>query len=113
MRVVTNADLSARPTGDGNDTSAFACRAATGRTRFAAHASGIAIDVDPFQNPLQRRDGLVIPGLAPAYARPSAVRPGMVEPGDVVVRAFGAIGWTRGATFTAPKDTMHVSADGT
>jgi hypothetical protein len=112
MRVAAAADLTAPPTGRGNVTGAFACRPATGQTRFSAHAYGLAIDIDPFQNPLERRDGLVVPELASAYTDRSWRRPGMITDGDVVVRAFRALGWTWGATFRAPKDTMHFSATG-
>ena len=66
MRLVTGADLTARPTGDGNNTAAFVCRAARQQTRWSAHAYGLAIDVDPFQNPYRRGD-LVLPELASAY----------------------------------------------
>jgi len=113
MRLAKPEDLTALPTGRGNGTAAFACRAATGQTRFSAHASGLAIDVNPFQNPLERRDGLVVPELASAYTDRSWRRPGMIVEGDVVTEAFAAIGWTWGATFSAPKDTMHFSATGT
>ena len=112
MRIASGADLAALPTGRGNATGAFACRAATGQTRFSAHAHGLAIDVNPFQNPLERRDGLVIPELASAYTDRSWRRPGMIVEGDVVTEAFADIGWTWGATFTAPIDTMHFSATG-
>lgn len=112
MRVVTPADLAAPPTGDGNNTSAFVCRPAVGQTRFSAHASGLAIDLDPFQNPYERADGLVLPELASAYTDRGQVRPGMLRAGDVAVRAFTGIGWTWGATFSAPKDPMHFSATG-
>lgn len=113
MRLATPEDLTALPTGRGNGTAAFACRAATGQTRFSAHASGLAIDVNPFQNPLERRDGLVVPELASAYTDRSWRRPGMIVEGDVVTEAFAGIGWTWGATFSAPVDTMHFSATGT
>ncbi|WP_433781100.1 M15 family metallopeptidase [Actinomycetospora sp. CA-101289] len=113
MRLAKPEDLTALPTGRGNGTAAFACRAATGQTRFSAHASGLAIDVNPFQNPLERRDGLVVPELASAYTDRSWRRPGMIAQGDVVTEAFAAIGWTWGATFSAPKDTMHFSQTGT
>ena len=113
MRLAKPEDLTALPTGRGNGTAAFACRAATGQTRFSAHASGLAIDVNPFQNPLERRDGLVVPELASAYTDRSWRRPGMIVEGDVVTEAFAAIGWTWGATFSAPKDTMHFSRTGT
>ena len=112
MRTITPGDLDALPTGVGNNTAAYACRTATGQTRFSAHAYGLAVDVDPFQNPLRRRDGLVIPELASAYTDRSDVRPGMLRDGDVVVRAFEGIGWTWGARFSAPIDTMHFSATG-
>jgi hypothetical protein len=113
MRLAKPEDLTALPTGRGNGTAAFACRVATGQTRFSAHASGLAIDVNPFQNPLERRDGLVVPELASAYTDRSWRRPGMIVEGDVVTEAFAAIGWTWGATFSAPKDTMHFSQTGT
>jgi len=111
MRLVTGADLTARPTGDGNNTAAFVCRAARKQTRWSAHAYGLAIDVDPFQNPYQRGD-LVLPELASAYLDRDDRRPGMIHPGDVVTTAFAAIGWTWGGTWRTPKDLMHFSATG-
>jgi D-alanyl-D-alanine carboxypeptidase len=111
MRLVTTADLEAHPTGDGNDTAAFVCRPARGQTRWSAHAYGLAIDLDPFQNPFHRGD-LVLPELASAYLDRADRRPGMIFPGDVVTTAFASIGWTWGGTFRTPKDLMHFSATG-
>jgi hypothetical protein len=111
MRLVTTADLEAHPTGDGNNTAAFVCRPARGQTRWSAHAYGLAVDVDPFQNPYRRGD-LVLPELASAYLDRADRRPGMIYPGDVVTTAFAAIGWTWGGTFRTPKDLMHFSATG-
>jgi hypothetical protein len=111
MRLVTDADLAAPPTGDGNVTAAFVCRAVRGGTRFSAHASGLAIDVNPFVNPYQRVD-LVLPELASAYLDRSDVRPGMILDGDVVVAAFESIGWTWGGRWDDPVDRMHFSATG-
>lgn len=111
MRLVTDADLAAPPTGDGNNTAAFVCRTVRGGSSFSAHASGLAIDINPFHNPLVR-DDLVLPELASAYVDRSNVRPGMILDGDVVVRAFESIGWTWGGRWTDPVDTMHFSANG-
>jgi hypothetical protein len=111
MRLVTTADLEAHPTGDGNNTAAFVCRPARGQSRWSAHAYGLAVDVDPFQNPYRRGD-LVLPELASAYLDRADRRPGMIYPGDVVTTAFAAIGWTWGGTFRTPKDLMHFSATG-
>ena len=112
MRLPTTADLRAKPTGDGNNTAAYVCRAARGQTRFSAHAYGTAIDVNPFQNPEVRRD-LVLPELASAYATRSWRRPGMFLPGSPQVAAFSAIGWVWGGTWTSLKDPMHFSLTGT
>jgi hypothetical protein len=111
MRLPTSADLTAPPTGDGNDTAAFVCRAVRGQRVFSAHAYGLAIDVNPFQNPYHRGD-LVLPELASAYLDRSWVRPGMLEPGSAAVRAFTREGWTWGGTFRSLKDLQHFSLTG-
>jgi hypothetical protein len=111
MRLVTSADLGAHPTGDGNNTAAFVCRAARGQTRWSAHAYGLAVDLDPFQNPYRRGD-LVLPELASAYLDRAERRPGMIRPGDAATTAFAAVGWTWGGTWRSPKDLMHFSATG-
>jgi hypothetical protein len=111
MRLPTTADLDAPPTGDGNNTAAYVCRATRGATSYSAHAYGLAIDLNPFVNPYSKGD-LVLPELASAYLDRSWRRPGRVEPGDVVTRAFGRVGWTWGGTFVSLKDRMHFSETG-
>ncbi|MFC4856370.1 M15 family metallopeptidase [Actinophytocola glycyrrhizae] len=111
MRIVTAAELTAPPTGDGNNTTAFVCRPAVGKTRWSAHAYGLAIDLNPFCNPYVRGD-LVLPELASSYVDRANVRPGMIEPGDVAVRAFAAIGWSWGGEWTTPRDIQHFTATG-
>lgn len=111
MRLPTTADLRAAPTGDGNNTAAYVCRAARGQTKWSQHAYGTAVDINPFHNPLVKRD-LVVPELASAYAPRSAMRPGMHAAGGPAVRAFAAIGWTWGGTWRSSKDWMHFSLSG-
>jgi hypothetical protein len=117
MRLPTTADLEAPPSGDGNDTAAYVCRFTRGTTTLSAHAYGLAIDLDPFQNPYRRAATasaapLVLPELASAYLDRSWLRPGMVVPGGVVTRAFARVGWTWGGSFTSVQDLMHFSANG-
>jgi len=112
MRLITTADLEAPPTGDGNNTAGYVCRAARGQTRWSQHAYGTAVDVNPFHNPLVKRD-LVLPELASAYADRATVRPGMHLPGGPAVEAFRSVGWGWGGTWRSSKDYMHFSASGT
>jgi hypothetical protein len=111
MRLVTTADLEAPPTGDGNNTAAFVCRATRGQTTWSAHAYGLAIDVNPFVNPYRSGD-LVLPELAGAYLDRSWRRPGMILRGGVVTRAFAGVGWTWGGDFSSVSDLQHFSANG-
>ena len=111
MRITGRAEQRAKPTGDGNDTGAFNCRPVRGSTVFSQHAYGLAVDVNPFQNPYVKGD-LVLPELAGAYTDRSWRRPGMILPGGPVVRAFASIGWTWGGTWHSLKDLQHFSRNG-
>ena len=82
-----------------------------GETTFSQHAYGLAIDVNPFQNPYTKGD-LVLPELASSYLDRGRVRPGMITPDGPVVRAFAAIGWTWGGTWHSLKDLQHFSQNG-
>lgn len=111
MRITSPADLTAPPTGDGNDTSAFACRPVRGSTSWSQHAYGLAIDVNPFHNPYI--DGAtVLPELAKFYTDRKRGLPGMNTPGSPPVQAFRAIGWGWGGDYSSKKDWMHFSSTG-
>ena len=86
-------------------------RATTGGTSYSAHAYGLAIDLNPFQNPYQSGD-LVIPERASAYLDRSWLRPGMITADGPVVRAFAGIGWSWGGDWQSLKDYQHFSATG-
>jgi hypothetical protein len=112
LRVTPRSELDAHPTGDGNNTESFVCRPSTGSTTtLSQHAFGLAIDLDPFQNPYTN-DDLVLPELASSYLDRDDVRPGMITPDGVVVRAFESIGWTWGGTWRSLKDYQHFSQNG-
>jgi hypothetical protein len=94
-----------------DNTSGFNCRFVSGTRRWSQHAYGLAIDVNPIENPYV--DGArVSPPAGRRYLDRSRRRPGMVMPGDVVVRAFAAIGWSWGGRWSPP-DYQHFSASGT
>jgi hypothetical protein len=111
MRITRADELDAPPTGDGNNTGSFVCRPTRGSSSWSEHARGLAVDVNPFHNPLVR-EGVVLPELATAYADRDLHRPGMIQPGDAVTEAFAAIGWQWGGTWRSMSDWMHFSHNG-
>jgi hypothetical protein len=103
---------------DGDVSGAFECREAVpspctggrGTGTWSMHAYGLAVDLNPVENPYvgcgQSRD----PASKP-YRDRSRHRRGMV--GGRVVRAFRAIGWGWGGAWTGDtKDYMHFSSSG-
>lgn len=115
MAITPRSELDAPPTGDGNGTGAFVCRPVTGGTSYSQHAYGLAVDVNPFQNPYVRElagGRTVLPELASAYLDRGDVRPGMITPDGPVVRAFARIGWSWGGDYRSLKDYQHFSATG-
>jgi hypothetical protein len=111
MRVTSTAELNAPPTGDGNTTAVFACRPVRGQTGWSQHAYGLAVDVNPFQNPYHK-GSVVLPELATSYLDRGNVRPGMILPHGPVAQAFATIGWKWGGDYQSLKDFMHFSANG-
>jgi hypothetical protein len=101
----------------GDATASFQCRQAAaspctgGRTgSWSMHAYGLAVDVNPRENPYvgcgQSRDP-----AARSYRDRSNRRPGMV--GSHVVRAFAKAGWGWGGSWAgSTKDFMHFSSNG-
>jgi D-alanyl-D-alanine carboxypeptidase-like protein len=107
----------ARPR-DGDVTASFECRQAvpspctsgTGTGSWSMHAYGLAVDINPVENPYvgcgQSRD----PSSRPYFDR-SRHRRGMVTPASI--RAFGSVGWGWGGSWTgSTKDYMHFSSTG-
>ena len=103
---------------DGDVSGSFECREAvpspcsggSGTGSWSMHAYGLAVDLNPVENPYvgcgQSRD----PASRPYFDR-SRHRKGMV--GRRVVRAFRSIGWGWGGAWTGnTKDYMHFSSSG-
>jgi hypothetical protein len=94
-----------------DNTSGFNCRRVEGSSSWSAHAYGLAIDVNPVENPFISGSH-VSPPASRRYLDRSNVRPGMAVRGGVLVRAFDSIGWSWGGRWTSPVDYQHFSATG-
>jgi len=94
-----------------DNTSAFNCRQVPGSTVWSQHAYGLAVDINPFENPEVRGDA-VDPPAAAAWADRTRTSPAMISRGDAVWRAFDEIGWPWGGDWRSLKDYQHFSANG-
>jgi len=94
-----------------NNTSAFNCREVTGGGALSRHSFGVAIDINPVQNPYVS-DDVVLPAAGEDYADRSLIRPGMITRPDPVTRTLLDIGWQWGGDWDDPTDYQHISTGG-
>ncbi len=96
-----------------DNTSGFNCRRAVGSpTRsWSVHAFGLAIDVDPVENPYLL-DGKVLPAAGKRFTDRTKVQLGMAVAGGALVQAFARVGWSWGGNFAGTPDYQHFSANG-
>jgi hypothetical protein len=103
---------------DGDISGSFECRQAvpspcsggTGTGHWSNHAYGLAIDLNPVENPYVGC-GMTRDRTALSYVDRSRHRRGMVTP--AVVAAFRSIGWGWGGDWSGDtKDYMHFSHNG-
>jgi peptidoglycan LD-endopeptidase CwlK len=91
-----------------DNTSAFNYRRIAGTDRLSRHATGRALDINPFRNPAVHPDGR----LEPAGARYRPGDPGTFTGDDPVVLAFRERGWRWGGDFTHLMDYHHFEKSG-
>jgi hypothetical protein len=90
-----------------DNSSAFNFRVVAGTDLLSQHALGLAIDLNPVENPW-RLPGRILPDAGRAFADRTAIRPGMfVRPGPVVA-ALDELGWEWGGDWCHAFDDHHV-----
>ncbi len=98
-----------------NNTSAFNCRPVTGGSSFSKHSYGIAIDLNPIQNPYVLDGKTSHPESEPYLDRKSGAsldRKAVLVKGDAVVKLFAKYGWEWGGSWSNPIDYQHFSKGG-
>jgi hypothetical protein len=118
IRHLTFSDAYGKQPADGDISGSFDCRQAvpspcsggSGTGTWSNHAYGLAVDLNPIENPYTGC-GRTRERASRPYLDRSRLRKGMVTP--AVVRAFAAIGWGWGGSWSgATKDYMHFSWNG-
>lgn len=94
-----------------NNTSSFNCREITGGSKVSLHSYGVAIDINPVQNPyLSTHDKPqgkidILPVEGEYFINRSRLRPGMVEPIVKIMSQHGFNVW--GGHWRFPIDYQH------
>lgn len=96
---------------EADNTSAFNCRPATGSRTWSQHAYGLAIDINPIENPYVSGGRTSHPASV-AFLDRDRIRPGMAVEGGPLVAAFDARGWSWGGRWSGTVDHQHFSASG-
>jgi D-alanyl-D-alanine carboxypeptidase len=101
---------------DGDISGSFECRRAvpspcgSGTGNWSQHAFGLAVDLNPIENPYTGC-GRTRESKSRPYLNRSRLRRGMVTP--AVVRVFRSVGWGWGGSWAgSTKDYMHFSSTG-
>ncbi|MBC6457111.1 M15 family metallopeptidase [Actinomadura sp. HBU206391] len=97
---------------EADNTSAFNCRAATGSSSWSQHAYGLAIDLNPCENPYVTASGQTAHKKCRKYTNRARRDPGVIHAGDRTVQAFRSIGWGWGGAWSGTKDYQHFSSSG-
>lgn len=91
-----------------NNSSGFMCREITGGGKFSMHSYGVAIDINPVQNPYIKPLAdkvILLPFNGGKYLNRSNIRQGMVEPVVDVFKKNGMNVW--GGEWDDRIDWMH------
>jgi hypothetical protein len=113
MELIDRYDADDNRSMNADNTSAFNCRFVAGTQRWSNHAYGLAIDINPIENPYVSGSHVSPPAGAPFADRSRNAR-GMIHNGDAVERAFAKkAGWEwLGDGPQSIRDYQHFSVDG-
>ena len=89
-----------------DNTSCFNYRKKTGMRELSKHALGLAVDINPFENPYVR-PSRVRPAGASAFADRSKDFPHKIDKEDLCYKLFRARGFSWGGTWRSVQDYQH------
>lgn len=93
-----------------NNTSCFCYRAVSGSSNLSRHAVGMAVDLNPLENPCVRRRGnrlVVQPATAGKHVQRSPATAHQIHPGDLAYKLFTEHGFHWGGSWRSVKDYQH------
>ena len=117
MRLVSDFKGSDWRSIEADNSSAFNCRnVSTGRKKWSKHAYGLAIDLNPIENPFVNRRGYIAHRASYRFKKRrhrsnAFVDRAMLLKSDEAVKIFEAHGWKWGGDFSPYKDYQHFAKE--
>ena len=90
-----------------DNTSCFNFRTVPGQKKLSRHAMGMAVDVNPLENPYIDSRGRILPVEGTPYADRTKDFPHKIDRGDLCYKLFREHGFTWGGAWTRSKDYQH------
>jgi len=107
MKLVDDYDASDDASMAADNSSAFNFRVVAGTAILSQHARGLAIDLNPVENPWRQPDR-VLPPAGRAFADRTVIRPGMIVRPGPVVATLDELGWEWGGDWRHAFDDHHI-----
>lgn len=107
IRLVDDFDASDDASMAADNTSCFNYRTVPGQRKLSKHARGLAVDVNPLENPYINRSGRVMPPAGEAYVDRTRDFPHKIDREDLCCRLFLAHGFSWGGAWAHSKDYQH------
>ena len=106
IRLIDDFDGDDQRSMEANNTSCFNYRTKTSGTSLSAHARGMAVDVNPLQNPYVKGE-IVEPEAAREYADRTVDFPHKITDDDLCCKLFRSRGFQWGGAWNSVKDYQH------
>lgn len=106
IRLVDDFDASDEASMQANNSSCFNYRTIAGSWRLSRHAFGMAVDINPLQNPCVR-GSRIRPSTATDYVDRSKNFPHKIDDNDLCKKTFESHGFRWGGRWRSVKDYQH------
>lgn len=106
MRLIDAYGLSDLLSMKDNNTSAFNYRVVAGEERLSNHSYGLAIDINPIQNPYMKGE-IILPYEGKKYLDRTIPEKGKIQKNGFCYEAFHSRGWIWGGDWDDKKDYHH------
>jgi hypothetical protein len=107
IRLVDDFDGSDEDSMRADNTSCFNYRTVPGQKKLSRHAMGMAVDVNPLENPYIDTRGAVHPAEGAPYVDRTQDFPHKIDREDLCYKLFREHGFSWGGAWTRSKDYQH------